>query len=120
MPTTLRFLRVNGQPLVGREVFLLTLLVIGMSKFFSNSSLIFGSLFFSKFSSLASPCIPMMLLLPLLMTTRLGPDGSVTKKHWSTWLPSTHGSFFTDVFFDMASGIPMVVKYQPYFSMFLA
>jgi hypothetical protein len=33
---------------------------------------------------LAGPSIPMMLLLPLLTTTRLGFDGSVMKKHWST------------------------------------
>src|SRR3954466_7754097 len=116
MPTTLRILCVNRQPLVGREVFLLTLLVIGMSKCLSNSSLIFRSPFFSKFSSLASPCIPMMLLFPLLMTTRLGLDGSVMKKHWSTWHLSIHCSFFADAFFHLASGITMVVKYRPSFS----
>jgi hypothetical protein len=54
------------------------------------------------------------------LATRLGLDGSVMKKHWSTWLPSTHGSFFTDAFFDLASGITMVVKYRPSFSTFLA
>ena len=43
--------------------------------------------------------------MPLLTTTRLGFDGSVMKKHWSTWLASTHGSFFAEAFFDLASGI---------------
>src|SRR3954469_12042137 len=55
----------------------------------------------------------MMFLLPLLTTTRLGFDGSVMKKHWSTWLASTHGSFFAVTFapvdLDLTSGITMVV-----------
>src|SRR3954471_23930740 len=62
----------------------------------------------------------MMLLLPLPTTTRLGFDGSLMKKHWSTLLASSHGSFFAEAFFDLASGITMVVKYRPSFSTFLA
>src|SRR4051812_15864998 len=61
----------------------------------------------------------MMLLLPLLTTTQVGFNGSLMKKHWSTWLASTHGSFFVEAFFDLASGITMVVKYRPSFSTFL-
>ena len=36
--------------------------------------------------------------LPLLMTTRLGFHGSVTKKHCVTCLACTHGSFFAIAF----------------------
>src|SRR3954467_7940114 len=55
---------------------------------------------------------------------RLGFDRSVMKKHWSTWLASTHGSFFTVTFapanLDLASGITMVVKYRSSFTTLLA
>jgi hypothetical protein len=54
------------------------------------------------------------------MTTQLGFDGSVMKKHWSTWLASTHGSFFAEAFFVEALGITMVVKYRPSFWTLLA
>ena len=68
--------------------------------------------------------IPTMLLLDLLTTTRLGFDGSVMKKHWSTWEASTHGSFFAVTFapavLDLASGITMVVKYRHSFRTLLA
>src|SRR3954471_22409478 len=51
-------------------------------------------MYWSKSCSLATPSIPMMFLFPLLTTTRLGFVGSVMKKHWSTLVASTHGSFF--------------------------
>merc|ERR1719152_183042 len=90
----------------------------------ASSCSIFGSPYLSKSCSLATPSIPMIFLLPLLATTRLGFDGSVMKKHWSTWEPSTHGSFFAVTFapavLDLASGITMVVKYRSSFRTLLA
>src|SRR3990170_7063657 len=66
-------LLLNGRPL-GRVVLLL-LVVYGTSS--SSSCSIFGSPYLSKSCSLATPSIPMIFLLPLLTTTRLGFDGSV-------------------------------------------
>src|ERR1044071_1501474 len=103
---------------------ILLLLVLYATASSSSSSSIFGSPYLSKSCSLATPSIPMMFLLPLLTTTRLGFDGSVMKKHWSTWLASTHGSFFAVTFapvdLDLASGITMVVKYRSSFTTLLA
>src|SRR3954471_14912181 len=111
----------NRRPL-GRVVLLLLVVCAATSS--SSSCSIFGSPYLSKSCSLASPSIPMMFLLPLLSTTRLGFDGSVMKKHWSTWLASTHGSFcavtFAPAVLDLASGITMVVKYRLSFTMLLA
>src|SRR3954471_3752376 len=107
---------------LGRVVLLL-LDLYGIASLSSSSS-IFGSPYLSKSCSLASPSIPMMFLFPLRTTTRLGFDGSVMKKHWSTWLASTHGSFFAVTFapavLDLARGITMVVKYRLSFTKLLA
>src|SRR3954467_7523763 len=46
----------------------------------------------------------MMFLFPLLTITRLGFVGSVMKKHWSTLVASTHGSFFAATFAPAAFG----------------
>src|SRR3954470_9132642 len=86
------FLLSNGLPFLGRVV--LFLLVMYVAASWSSSSSIFGSPYWSKSCSLATPSIPMMFLFPLLTTTRLGFIGSVMKKHWSTLVASTHGSFF--------------------------
>src|SRR3954462_9577760 len=113
----------NGRTPLGRVVLLL-LDLYGIASSSSSSSSIFGSPYLSKSCSLATPSIPVMFLLPLLTTTRLGFDGSVMKKHWSTWLASTHGSFFAVTFapadLDLVSGITMVVKYWSYFTTLLA
>src|ERR671910_1765312 len=111
----------NGRPL-GRVVLLLLVVCAATSS--SSSCSILGSPYLSKSCSLATPSIPMIFLLPLLMTTRLGFDGSVMKKHWSTWEASTHGSFFAETYapavLDLALGITMVVKYRSSFMTFLA
>src|SRR5664279_1254382 len=84
----------------------------------------FGLPYWSKSSSLATPSIPMTVLLPLLTTTRLGLDGSVMKKHWAMCLANNHGSFYAVTFalavLDLASGIHMVVKYRSSGMTFLA
>src|SRR3954463_4871664 len=123
----LPFFFANGVPLwnrrpLGRVVLLLLVVYAATSS--SSSCSILGSPYLSKSCSLATPSIPMIFLLPLLTTTRLGFGGSVMKKHWSTWEASTHGSFFAVTFvpavFDLASGITMVVKYQSSFMTLLA
>src|SRR3954462_1963727 len=109
------FLLSNGLPFLGRVVLFLHVMYVAAS--YSSSSSIFGSPYWSKSCSLATPSIPMMFLFPLLTTTRLGFVGSIMKKHWSTLVASTHGSFFAATFaaaaLDLAaSGITMVVKYR--------
>src|SRR3954471_11646960 len=100
------------------------LLVVCAATSSSSSCSIFGSPYLSKSCSLATPSIPMIFLLPLLSTTGLGFDGSVMKKHWSTWEAITHSSFFAVTFapavLDLASGITMVVKYRFCFMTLLA
>src|SRR3954463_13727581 len=76
----------NGRTPLSRVVLLLVVYATASS---SSSSSIFGSPYLLKSCSLEAPSIPMMFLLPLRTTTRLGFDGSVMKKHWSTWLLSS-------------------------------
>src|SRR4051812_44803238 len=76
---------------LGRVVLLLLVVYAATSS--SSSYSTFGSPYLSRSCSLATPSIPMICLLPLLTTTRLGFDASVMKEHWSTWESSTHGQW---------------------------
>src|SRR4051812_5094322 len=110
---TYSLLLLNGSPFLGRVV------VYGVWLPYPSS--IFGSPFWSKSCSLATPSIPIMFLLPLLTTTRLGFDGSLMYQHWSTLLAKTQGSFLAGAFaLVVFDGITIVVKYRSSFSTLLA